>query len=199
MSATHHRAALVLQHRRVGSTLCFWPGQRRQQWAGSILLVLAAGLAALIVLWALDRRGDPGNGTERMVWAILLVACVISLRFGLWLIARKRVLVLDPARAMCTVELRGVAPPWPVRETPPAHLSLLDVTQFVVVSRPVIDRFAPHGRLWHGVAVETRDSLRHDLGWDFLDEAQTAAAVVEELNRALADCSGGNRATRSRL
>ena len=73
------------------------------------------------------------------------------------------------------------------------RLTLLDVTRFVVVSRPVLDRFAPPGRRSHGIAVETRDGQRHDLGWEFLDEAGAAAAAAAELDEALAACTRGAR------
>jgi hypothetical protein len=151
-----------------------------------LTLIFATALGVFVLRALFDR--ESGSGAAWIVWLLPFGACGMGLRFGGWLLTRRQVLTIDHESGTCALAGRGQPPPWPVRETARAFsVSLGDVKGFVVVSRPIIDRFAPPGRLGHAVAAETRDGQRYELGWDFLDDARAAALAVDELRAALQD------------
>jgi hypothetical protein len=173
----------VLAHRRVADERQFWPARRRQRRAGALILIFIVAFASFTLWSAFDR--ESANGPGSLLWWLPLGACAIGLRVGIWLFTRRLVLIIDLAKGRCALRHEGVPPPWPIREVAhPFSLSLDEVQGFAVLSRPLIDRLAPPGRLWHGVAVETRAGGRHDLGWDFLDDARAAALAADALNAA---------------
>jgi hypothetical protein len=160
--------------------------------ASGIVLAFLVGLVAFLVRVAFDARSEGGHVAFWLVLAMPVAACALGVRIGGWLLTRRRVLTLDLERGQCSVIRTGVPPPWPVRETaPPVTVALRDVARFIVISRPLIDRFAPPDRRRHGVALDTRDGRSHDLGWEFLDDAEAARRAADELNRVIEERDRG--------
>jgi len=186
------RAESVLERRCDDGVLRFWPARCWSMIASGIVLTLMVGLVAFLLRVAFDARSEGDHVAFWLVLAIPVAACALGVRIGVWLLTHRRVLTLDLKRGQCSVIRAGIPPPWPVRETArPVAVALRDVARFIVISRPLIDRFAPPDRRRHGVALDTRDGRSHDLGWEFLDDAEAAAMAVDELNRVIEEHDRG--------
>jgi hypothetical protein len=186
------RPESVLERRCDDGVLRFWPSRRWSVLASGIVLAFLAGLVAFLLRLAFDARSEGDHVAFWLVLAMPVAACALGVRVGVWLLTQRRVLTLDLKRGQCSVIRKGLPPPWPVRETAPAvTVALRDVARFIVISRPLIDRFAPPDRRRHGVALDTREGRSHDIGWEFLDDAEAAAMAAEELNRVIGEHDGG--------